>query len=317
MVNKGRAAYGGTKPMYFFEEDEEEEGREGKVWLYKEAVTCIGIKAPHRAYVTEGASKLQKYLCGENHYVPVFVAKNENNEAIGTFQEKVKSLEHLTQDNPKVDLYRWQEQPGNHIEERVTDQILREHTLDWVLGNFDTKGENFLQKEDGSIVSIDKEASFTHLGDPDAEHMSRTARLHNNDTIYNVLFTQFVTRPAESDDPLFLNFDSVEEYVRKMENLDDQEYLGFFDKFLTQKFGPKNPLRAVRNTLREEKEQMILRRKHGLREEYRNFFGQLIGERLRFINGREPAHSQFTERYGNSYVVQNNGKYRYLFPSER
>lgn len=315
MINKGRATFGGTKPMYFYEE----EGTGGKTWLYKEAVTCIGGKTPERAYITEGASKLQQLLCGNDNYIPVFVAKNDHGEAIGTFQEQVMTLKNPTEQIPKVDLFEWQEKPTTPITPEVTAQVLREHTLDWVLGNFDTKGENFLQKENGKLVSIDKEASFSHLGDPRAEHMSRTEKLHNNDTIYNVLFTQFVTRDVNSADPLFLNFDVVEAGVLKMEELKNEDYLGLFDGFLTQKCGPKSTTAGRRNRDREKLESQLLQRKTELREEYRRFFSSLMKERLKVIGTNEAAKAAFMKEYGKTFTMKddNPDTLLYQFPSER
>ncbi|MBQ7506712.1 MAG: hypothetical protein IJT05_05220 [Lachnospiraceae bacterium] len=307
MVNTGRAIFGGTKPMYTFQE----EGPGGETWLYKEAVNCIGGQTRARAFITSGASKLQRYLCGEDHYVPVFVAWNKEGKAIGSFQKQVDTMQH-----PTVDLFRWQEKPSGHIDDAVTKQVLREHCLDWVLCNFDTKGENFLQKSDGSLVSIDKEAAFSKLGDKKAEHMSRTEILHKNDTIYNVLFTQFVERPPESGDPLFLDFDSVEEYILKMEALDNEDYLAIFEGYLTQKCGKKSSPATGENKARDKMEQQILARKNGLREEYRQFFSQLLEERLKVIGDNQQAYDEFMKKYTGCFILVD-GRIKYEFPAER
>ena len=311
MVNRGRALYGGTKPMYIYEE----EGLNGKTLLYKEAVNCTGGITPERAYVTACASSLQRYMFGEDHYVPVFAAKNEEGVAIGTFQYKVDTLQTPTAQIPKIDLYAWQEDPSQPISEEVTRQILREHTLDWVLGNFDTKGENFLQKTDGSLVSIDKEASFSHLGEEKAEHMSRTEILQKHNTIYNVLFSQFVEQPLDSKNPIFLDFDYVETYIEKIEKIPNDQYLILFESFLTEKYGAKIK-DGKPNEARKKAEDQILAIKDGLREEYQRFFGQLLDERLKVIDGKEPALSQFLSHYVGHYAVTDKGV-RYLFPSER
>jgi hypothetical protein len=241
LMNKGRAFFGGTKPMYFYKEA----GEDGKNWLYKEAVDCLGNRTPERAYITEAASKLQRFICGDEHSIPVFVAKNKNGDAIGTFQEQVK-----TTDTPTVDLFKWQKkaidsrdpervlEPAPVLDYSVTRQIMREHTLDWLLCNFDTKGENFLQKEDGSLVSIDKEASFSKISDARAAKMDRKVVLHKNDTIYNVLLSEFVERKSVLK-AQHLDFDSVEEHIDKIEGLSQEEYLNMFDDYLTFKYGKK------------------------------------------------------------------------------
>lgn len=78
------------------------------------------------------------------------------------------------------------------LEKNVTDEILREHTLDWLLCNFDTKGEKFLmRREDGHLCSFDKEASFSKLKDEGTAHMSTDYKPHSNDTIYNTIFREY------------------------------------------------------------------------------------------------------------------------------
>lgn len=318
-INKGRAFFGGTKPMYYYKES----GGDGRDWLYKEAVDCLGNKTPERAYITEGSSRLQQYLCGEDHFVPVFVAKNAYGRAIGTFQEQVKTME-----KPTIDLFDWQKKvqaskdsngatpPPEPIPEYVADQVLREHTLDWVICNFDTKGENFLQKDDGRLVSIDKEAAFSKIDDERSRHMSRTVRLHKNDTIYNVLFSQFVERDPQSV-PLNLNFDSIEESIDKLERLSDREYLEMYDGFLTSKYGPKVPEGARRqNEARNRFERIMCGRKNGVRREYKSFLGSILRERYDRVKTDQNALRNFNEQYGNNIIVEN-GKWLYKFPSER
>lgn len=314
-INKGRAFFGGTKPMYFYKES----GVNGKDWLYKEAVDCLGNKTPERAYITEGSSKLQQKLCGDNNFIPVFVAKNADGKAIGTFQEQVRTMQ-----NPTVDLFDWQKQvqafkdsggetpEPEPLSEAVTTQILREHTLDWVICNFDTKGENFLQKQDGSLVSIDKEAAFSKINKEGAQTMSRTVKLHKNDTIYNVLFSQFVERDTAKA-PLHLNFDSIEQSIIKLNSITDEEYLGMYDGFLTQKFGEA----SEQNQKRKAFERKMLDRKNGTKAQYEKFIGSLLKERYERLRSNTDALDDFYEHYYGSYVINNDGTWVYKFPSDR
>lgn len=106
---------------------------------------------------------------------------------LGSFQEKIETIGREQQ----VDLFSWQTNPQDNIPADMKKEILREHTLDWLLCNFDTKGENFLHRADGHLCSFDKEASFYKLMDPEAQHMSTEYKPHANDTLYNTLFTQF------------------------------------------------------------------------------------------------------------------------------
>ncbi len=319
-MNKGRAFFGGTKPMYFYKEA----GEGGKDWLYKEAVDCLGNRTPERAYMTEAASRLQRFICGDEHSIPVFVARNKKGEAIGTFQEQVKTMK-----NPTVDLFKWQKKAIDSkdpdrilesapvLEDYVTRQIMREHTLDWLLCNFDTKGENFLQKEDGSLVSIDKEASFSKINDSRAAKMDRKVVLHKNDTIYNVLFSEFVERKTILV-PQHLDFDSVEEHIIKIENLTREQYLNMFDDYLTFKYGEKGTQQKP-NEKRAQFEAKILERKENLREEYGKFFGSLLKERYKFIEDNNDAAHDFDEHYkmNEHYRITPTGDWIYVFPSKR
>ena len=56
-VNKGRAFFGGTKPMYIFEAEDQQQ------YLYKEAINCVGFDKPQGALVTEAASRPHHSLC--------------------------------------------------------------------------------------------------------------------------------------------------------------------------------------------------------------------------------------------------------------
>ncbi len=316
-INKGRAFFGGTKPMYFYKES----GENGKDWLYKEAVDCLGNKTPERAYITEGSSKLQQRLCGDNNFIPVFVAKNAQGKAIGTFQEQV-----TTNDTPTVNLFEWQkkvqaskdsgkpEDAPEPLEAEVINQVLREHTLDWVICNFDTKGENFLQKEDKSLVSIDKEAAFSKIDKEGAQTMSRTVKLHKNDTIYNVIFSQFVERDPEKV-PMNINFDTIEQSLIKLSEISDEEYLAMFDGFLTLKFGKDSP----QNEKRHAFERKMLNRKNGTKAEYERFIGSLLKERYEKLQASNStaAIRDFKDHYNGLYVIENDGKWLYRFPTDR
>lgn len=276
-VNIGRAFFGGTKPMYIFEDrlapiyNEEGEVTGYEQYLYKEAINCIGWDKPEGALVTEAAAKLQEKICGP-YSIPA-VAVERDGKVIGSFQKKVESTR-----EPHIDLFQWQANPQAQepLSEDVTSEILREHTLDWLLCNFDTKGENFLHRTDGHLCSFDKEASFRMIKDPEAAHMSTTYKPHSNDTLYNTIFTEF------AEGRQYLNLSSVITQIEKVENITDQEYLQMFDRMLTQKYGAQSDT----NTKRAEIERAMLARKTGLREEYRRFFTELLQRRRQAIGAR-------------------------------
>ena len=267
LVNVGRAFMGGTKPMYYFEDRNDPiKDQAGNVvgyrkYLYKEAVNCIGFKKPQGAIVTEAASKLQQIVCGE-YAIPAFEVKNEKGEAIGSFQEMIEQKDK----KERIDLFKWQAAPDNSLTAEIKDEILREHTLDWLLCNFDTKGENFLhRKSDGHLSSFDKEASFSHITDREAQQMSRTYSPHSNDTLYNTIFQEYVKGTLD------LDFKPVLKRAEEIQGMSDDEYMKLFDEMLNQKYPNAEK--------REEVRGLILKRKTGLVKEYERFFNQLKTDR--------------------------------------
>ena len=268
LVNVGRAFFGGTKPMYIFEDRSSPILRDGQVvgykqYLFKEATNCIGMYKPEGALVTEAAAALQDKICGP-YSIPAYAAVKDG-KVLGSFQEKIETIGGEQQ----VDLFSWQTDPQDNIPADMKKEILREHTLDWLLCNFDTKGENFLHRTDNHLCSFDKEASFSKLKDGGAQHMSTEYKPHANDTLYNTLFTQF----AQGN--VTLDLSASLEQVTKVERMEREEYLGLFSKMLDQKYGPAGP----DNTARMEVEEAMWQRKDNLREEYRSFYTDLIRRR--------------------------------------
>lgn len=227
-----------------------------------------------RAAATEAGAKLQKIICGDK-YIPAAAYKDKNGRLIGSIQEYIPTLSKTapvqspTTGILKVDLFKWQDNPDSEsLPTSVTNQILREHVLDWLLCNFDTKGENFLQREDYNLISIDKEAAFKKIFSKESEHMDYNYKPHNNDTIYNVIFKQFVRGKLE------LEFRSIKEVVDQLDQMSDDEYMAIFQDYI-QKRWDLSPLKT-KDKLRAK----ILARKKNLKIEYMNFFGKLINERM-------------------------------------
>ncbi len=265
LVNKGRAFFGGTKPMYIFEDEH------GNQYLYKEAINCVGFDKPQGALVTEAASVLQRSLCGANHSIPAEIVE-VNGKIVGSLQKKVDLWRQGDPGNPPPDLFKWQQNPDNTLNANtqqmaeIRDGLLREHALDWLLCNFDTKGENFLFDRNGDLVSFDKEASFSHLSDAGAQDMSYDYVPHSNDTIYNVLFRRY----AQGDQVLDLT--CTKRYVAQIEAMDDNQYMQPFQRMLEEKYG-------VNTKKYHENYQKILQRKRQIRDKYEAFYQRLIAER--------------------------------------
>ena len=276
-VNKGRAFFGGTKPMYIFENRNELLGNNGgepvyQEYLYKEAINCVGLDKPQGALVTEAASRLQQKLCGPDHSIPAQAVEIDG-KVVGSLQKKVESWrDGDVGGTPPPDLFQWQQNPDGTLNagtpemEEIRAGLLREHALDWLLCNFDTKGENFLFDRQRRLVSFDKEASFSFLNDSGSQDMSYTYKPHSNDTIYNVLFRRY----AQGQQTLDLT--KTAQVLEQIEAMDDEEYIQQFDRMLTEKYS--------RDSEDYQKQRgKILQRKREIRQKYAAFYGQLIQER--------------------------------------
>ena len=279
LINAGRATLGGTKAMYIFEE-RLEYGRYQQ-WLFKEATNCIGMSKPEGAVVTGEASKLQQLLRGDLS-IPAQCLKDENGKVVGSIQKRVQKAE------GGVDLFKWQAQSDlreNMPSKTTLDDLMHEHTLDWILCNFDTKGENFINQERGHIISFDKEASFNTLLKEGSREMSYTFKPHSNDTIYNTMFAAF----ARGEIPLDL--DANMESIQKLEQIPADEFIGMFKETLDTKYGAQGPDR-------QEAERVLRERHRDLRSTYRKFYSALLKERLqvtRHPKEREKLHSMMKE----------------------
>ncbi len=262
---------GGTKPM------SEYYGSDGSKWLAKQAVNCMGYYKLDGALLTEAGAKLQKIVHPETA-VEAFVGKTKQHGDV-SFQRRLDNVE---SGPDKLDLFKFSKHPEIADDETIVrvqaigSQILREHTTDWLLCNFDTKGENFIITKDSQgqrvLHGIDKEAAFSKILKPEAQTMSREYKPHTNNTLYNVVFTMYAQ--GKMDLELFDTFPQIQ----KLESMEDNEYLSTFQSYLDYVQAHEKP--EVFDSTRAN----ILRRKQNLKTEYKRFFTTLVNERCRTIS---------------------------------
>jgi hypothetical protein len=280
LSGRGERLYiGGTKPMYQYADNQKQK------WLYKMGVDCIGRWKKEGAILTEAGYKLQK-LVDPDTAVEAHAAGNKYH-GFGSFQKKIDTM---SKGDPKyIDLFEWQKDRSNDPSkakqvEGYMPQVLKEHVTDWLLCNFDTKGENFLIDKNGQLRGIDKEQSFRYINDPKAQHMSRTYKPNPNNTLYNVTFTKFAKGEMDFD----LN-DNLK-YIKKIEQMKDTEYMKTFNQFIKEKSGGNND--------KEKKlSEQILNRKQNLREEYRQFYGELVKDRIEALEKQGKSTDKLKEKY--------------------
>ncbi len=258
LINMGRAFLGGTKPTYYYKDMES-----GKQYLYKKAENCCGIHKPEGAIVTEIGSKIQ-HIVDPEHEIPAVGIKNAKGEYIGSIQEIIDVKE-----TPTIDFDHWQltskanggQTPDVVKNPEIQKQLLIFHCVDWLLCNFDTKGEHLLQRKDGAFVSIDKEGGMNQILKDGSQSMSCTFKPHNHEPIYNVFFRMYKNKEID------LNPDAMkalDEKVHAVESYSDEEYLAMFEPYIRQK-----------NKKPEQMRENILKRKKNLRAEYNRFLSSL------------------------------------------
>ena len=282
LVNVGRAFMGGTKPMYIFEDRNDD----NKQYLFKEAVNCIGMEKTEGALLTEAAAKLQEELSPDT-CIRAFTAVLDG-KVWGSFQEKVDNIPGHETEAGGFDLFAWQAHPQEgYLPPEVSAAVLREHTLDWLLCNFDTKGENFLQRRvDHQWTSFDKEASFRKIKDEKAQNMSYTYKPHSNDTVYNVMFREYAAGNLQ------LDLDSVFTQIQRVQAMNDDAYYDMFKTAINAKYTNPEEANGIKT--------LILARKRSLRQEYEQFFGKLVLERIASLKNK-------LEAFGNPRRMQVGG----------
>ena len=258
LVNMGRAFLGGTKPTYYYKDM-----KTGVQYLYKKAENCCGLSKPEGAIVTEIGGKLQ-HLVDQEHEIPAVGIKNAKGQYIGSIQKIID-----VKKEPTIDLDGWQTQyeakkePDIEIIKKpeIQKQMLIFHCVDWLLCNFDTKGEHLLQRQDGAFVSIDKEGGMNKILKDEAQTMSCTYKPHNHEPIYNIFFRYFRDNKIDLDPEAMK---ALDEKIDIVEKYSDDEYIKMFEPYIKQV--NKKPKKMREN---------ILKRKQNLRKEYNRFLDSL------------------------------------------
>lgn len=240
----------------------------------------MGYYKKEGALLTAAGAQLQK-LVDPATAVDAFVGRTDKHGEV-SFQRRLENVEH---GEGKLDLFRFSRHPEIASQDTIAavqelaPQILREHTTDWLLCNFDTKGENFIITNDGQgrvLHGIDKEAAFNKILNPKAQKMSMTYRPHANETLYNVIFQMYANNDMDFD------LMDVLPQIERIERLDDEAYMATYRDYL-EHIQAKDPEHF------EEIREKILQRKKDLRLEYESFFTDLVTERCKKLHPDEAA----------------------------
>lgn len=253
MTSQGPAKLGGTGEMIQYKDGG------GQSWLFKPAQSKAGTPEQFRAYVQEAGYKVQA-IVDPDTAVPV--GTGTLGGRFGAFQKRVDTL--ATAPNFKA----WQS-GTTALPDGFAAQFQREHVTDWLLGNFDSHGGNFVVDSSGRLVGIDKEQAFKYIAKDGSKSMSYAFHPNKSygeqEPIYNTIYRRFAK--GEID----LNLQDTLTYIKRVEAIPDNEYREIFRGYAEALHG-KGP----------EAEKLldaIVERKATLRETYRSFYADLLTER--------------------------------------
>lgn len=117
------------------------------------------------------------------------------------------------------------------FQKNILDGILQEYVVDWVSGNFDSHGNNFLVDINGNVKCCDKEQSFRYLFDenslkPDLNY-NPNAYYGEVEPIYNTIFRRFISGELEN-----IDFNKIYEALERLNGISDKQYLGYFQSYV-------------------------------------------------------------------------------------
>lgn len=253
MTYQGKPNLGGTGEMHLYRNGA------GQEWLFKPAQTKSGSPEAFRAYVQEAGYKVQ-YIVDPDTAVPVGVG--ELGGKFGAFQKRITTIGSAT------DYKAWQHS-GGPLPDGSAQQFQREHVTDWLLGNYDSHGGNFVTDSAGRLVGIDKEQSFKYIGKDGAQAMSYAFHPNKSygetEPIYNTIYRRFAK--GELD----LDLQDTLAYIKRVEAIPDSEYREIFRDYAEALHGKGKEAEALLDA--------IVERKDNLRETYRAFYSDLLTER--------------------------------------
>ncbi|MGB3972994.1 MAG: phage minor head protein [Peptococcia bacterium] len=252
LSHKGPANLGGTGEMHAYTDST------GQQWLFKPGQNKSGGVEPFRAYVQEGAYKVQNIIDPES---AVEVSVGTVDGKFGAMQKRINTID-------GQDLKAWQN-TLDQLPEGMTQQLQRENVTDWLLANFDSHGGNFVVDDAGRLIGVDKEQAFKYIKNPSSKAMTYTfhpnASYGETEPIYNTMYRRFAKGEIDID------LQDTLAYIKRAEAIPDAQYREIFRDYAEGLYGKGKEAEALLDT--------ILERKTTLRETYRTFYSELLTER--------------------------------------
>lgn len=254
MKDKGLAHLGGTGEMHLCEDGS------GTEWLFKPAQSKSGTPEEFRAYVQEAGYKVQGIVDPDT---AVKGGTGNIGGQFGAYQQKIDV------DPNGFDFKAWQQYGTKGLTADQVQQIQREHVTDWLLGNYDSHGGNFVTDTSGRLIGVDKEQSFRYITDKASQKMTYAyhpnSKYGETEPLYNTVFRKY------ANNELDLNPQDTLAYIKRVEAIPDKEYREIFRGYAESLKGKGKDAEQLLDA--------IVERKQNLRETYRTFYTDLLTQR--------------------------------------
>ena len=164
----------------------------GTEWLFKPAQSKSGTPEEFRAYVQEAGYKVQGIVDPDT---AVKVGTGNIGGQFGAYQQKIDV------DPNGFDFKAWQQYGTKGLTADQVQQIQREHVTDWLLGNYDSHGGNFVTDTNGRLIGVDKEQSFRYITDKASEKMTYAyhpnSKYGETEPLYNTVFRKYANNELD------------------------------------------------------------------------------------------------------------------------
>lgn len=100
--------------------------------------------------------------------------------------------------------------------------IQKHHVLDWLMGNHDSHGGQFVRDQDGDLVGIDKGQAFKHFSQDKLDwNFHPNAKYGEKEPIYNTLWRNFARGGRQVNDP---REGELGQFIQHLQDIPDEEY---------------------------------------------------------------------------------------------
>jgi len=244
---QGRADIDGAHTKYFFTD------KQGDKWLFKP------VSETFRAHGDEVAYRIGRLIDDQAvdvRFVQLNVPGRGNMK--GSIQKWKTGLK---------DEFDFRNTNVSKLTKDELEQLQREHVIDWLIGNHDSHGKQFIRHSDGQVYGIDKGQLYKFMGKDklDIDYWPNE-RWGEKEPIYNTIFRSFQNKELNVDLNASLH------YIKQVEQITDDAFLDILKPYAEGRFGKNSAnLKAFY--------QQALHRKNHIREDFEEFYSRVLSKR--------------------------------------